>query len=877
MKGSTGKNGKGTKSPSVPGSRWNQNGSRTFDQASAEIQANLQRHIERQKSRGQNVELDSGEESEEAPDEVDEAHERILAQMFQSYGMAPESVDARTRSAVLQSFSSGTHSCLICISSIKKSDPIWNCGNCFCSLHITCVQRWARDSIFQQKQDQELNSHPDHRQIRQGIVQSPPSNAWRWCCPNCRHAFGEREIPAKYTCYCGKVDDPTFDPWIAPHSCGETCDRRLKPECGHSCLILCHPGPCPPCPKMVTAPCFCRNSAPAMRRCFDRTWSCGKPCSRPLNCAQHPCPRPCHDGPCPPCQKTSVQLCQCQRHQKESQCAEPVWQCTEKCGRKLKCGHHVCDTVCHKGACPPCPLSELRYCPCRKQTYQLACTLATPTCGDTCGKTLSCGEHICSERCHRGACGSCLQMILKPCRCGMKQKEVPCTKDYVCDMKCRRMKDCRKHTCNKKCCDGSCPPCEQPCGKMLSCKNHKCESRCHIGTCYPCNQTKEVACNCGTSRILVPCGREKVTHPPKCRQKCQAPSNCHHPARTPHNCHFGNCPPCKQPCGQTMACQHICPAPCHDQVKVKINPGKKAAVPWEETGPKIETKTLACPDCQVPVPVTCLGGHDTSDYPCFMAKMASCGRKCGRNLACGNHQCTRDCHKVKHAPNATDAGTNCRKCELECQRARPEGCPHICNKPCHADPCQECTQMIRIACHCALLQVYVECGKWIQSEGEQRETLGSCKNQCPKLMACGHRCFKICHSGACSESSSCKKKTKIYCGCKRKKKEFPCSDPNQIRKLSCDIECAQAKNKDDDEVKDLDPEERWRREAEARLQREELERFEKMKEGGKKRRRNRRVQSETVEQSIWTRHKTKILILSSLMALVVAMVAYKYL
>ncbi len=109
-----------------------------------------------------------------------------------------------------------------------------------------------------------------------------------------------------------------------------------------------------------------------------------------------------------------------------------------------------------------------------------------------------------------------------------------CTKQYICDLKCKRLKDCRKHTCNRKCCDGDCQPCEQNCARTLSCKNHKCASRCHLGACYPCNQTREVACNCGGSRLLVPCGREKVTPPPKCRQRCQNPPDCHHEQREPH-------------------------------------------------------------------------------------------------------------------------------------------------------------------------------------------------------------------------------------------------------------------------------------------------------------------------------------------------------
>ena len=55
-----------------------------------------------------------------------------------------------------------------------------------------------------------------------------------------------------------------------------------------------------------------------------------------------------------------------------------------------------------------------------------------------------------------------------------------------------------------------------------------------------------MSCNCGASKITVPCGKEKSIKPPKCRERCANPPDCHHEAREAHNCHFGECPPCKQ-------------------------------------------------------------------------------------------------------------------------------------------------------------------------------------------------------------------------------------------------------------------------------------------------------------------------------------------
>jgi len=44
----------------------------------------------------------------------------------------------------------------------------------------------------------------------------------------------------------------------------------------------------------------------------------------------------------------------------------------------------------------------------------------------------------------------CRQMVKKRCRCGQKTKEIQCFKDYLCETKCTRMKDCRKHQCKRK-------------------------------------------------------------------------------------------------------------------------------------------------------------------------------------------------------------------------------------------------------------------------------------------------------------------------------------------------------------------------------------------------------------------------------------------
>ena len=44
-------------------------------------------------------------------------------------------------------------------------------------------------------------------------------------------------------------------PWLIPRSCGDICCKFLQTKCGNICVLLCHPGPYSPCPKIVFVEC----------------------------------------------------------------------------------------------------------------------------------------------------------------------------------------------------------------------------------------------------------------------------------------------------------------------------------------------------------------------------------------------------------------------------------------------------------------------------------------------------------------------------------------------------------------------------------------------------------------------------------------------
>ncbi|XP_031734918.1 NF-X1-type zinc finger protein NFXL1-like [Anarrhichthys ocellatus] len=241
---------------------------------------------------------------------------------------------------------------------------------------------------------------------------------------------------------------------------------------------------------------------------------------------------------------------------------------------------------------------------------------------------------------------------------------------------------------------------------------------------------------------------------------------------------------------------------------------------------------------------TCFGEHEVSPVLCHRRGRFSCRRPCGRPLTCGNHDCSRDCHLV------TD-GNKCEVCDENCSKPRPPGCPHPCSRPCHPGNCPTCSQMIRQRCHCKISMLYVECTKLTSADEQTKVELGSCNNQCPKELSCGHRCKQACHPGVCEEK--CQQKVKLRCPCKRIKKEFPCS-PSVQCVVQCDDACRDQQRKVS-QVKEA--EQRAAQEEEQKKLQEELEAFEKRQQRGgrrsKKRGRREEVDDEAARAGRWWR------------------------
>jgi transcriptional repressor NF-X1 len=125
------------------------------------------------------------------------------------------------------------------------------------------------------------------------------------------------------------VVDPKPPRLATPHSCASTCSRSRI--CGHPCPLPCHPGPCPPCGVTTSVPCHCgkhtrsfrcSNLAPSRRSEARAEMSCGETCNRKLSCGNHTCSKVCHPGDCGPCEVKVASKCWCGKEERELGCGE---------------------------------------------------------------------------------------------------------------------------------------------------------------------------------------------------------------------------------------------------------------------------------------------------------------------------------------------------------------------------------------------------------------------------------------------------------------------------------------------------------------------------------------------------------------------------
>ncbi|KAK7437497.1 FKBP12-associated protein [Stygiomarasmius scandens] len=375
--------------------------------------------------------------------------------------------------------------------------------------------------------------------------------------------------------------------------CAQPCSKPFN--CGkHFCEKPCHPpspnseiAHCPSSPDMIkTCPCGKRDIAsststsadafPPRTSCTSPIPTCSSPCLKPLTTCEHTCQSKCHTGPCPPCSVELTRPCRCGGKVSKIQCSslqtqeergEPLV-CDKPCLALRSCGKHQCGRIC-------CPLASFSTAGAssskvssKKKAALAAAAAPDPLglheCELICGKPLSCGNHTCEEKDHRGPCKPCLRSgfdemtcfcgqttLFPPIPCGTTLASVSKTCPHPCPLPppaCGHEKV--PHTCHAppevdEASGSPCPGCvrlvtkrcacgkkEVPnvrcslerekvgcglvCGRLLSCGFHKCERKCHSES-EDCGQCTSV---CGKDRKLCLPAHHPCSHP------CHAPSVC---------------------------------------------------------------------------------------------------------------------------------------------------------------------------------------------------------------------------------------------------------------------------------------------------------------------------------------------------------------
>ncbi|GJE93163.1 FKBP12-associated protein 1 homolog [Phanerochaete sordida] len=648
--------------------------------------------------------------------------------------------------------------CLICFAPIHAAQPTWSCSPLLPSAG-------ADDEGAGAESAQCCWTTFHLKCIRAWAAKSVKDveEAWRargeertgaWRCPGCQSK--RAAVPASYWCFCGSTPDPKPPRLATPHSCAGPCTRART--CGHPCPLPCHPGPCPPCQVTIQVPCFCSkqvlsfrcaNLAPS-RAGVPASPSCGQVCGKQLACGNHSCTEICHEGPCKPCEVKVQARCYCGKAARELACGE---------------GEEKTSVVVDDGA--------------EQQWTGLF------ECENLCDRPFDCGLHRCEQPCHvpSRTPAPCPRSpsIVKTCPCGKHALEPPSAPFFSAKAKLVRTV-----------CTDPIPTCESLCMKPLEGCEHLCAVKCHTGPCPPCSINLVRPCRCGSTTRNVPCHEDQkraegALEEILCDRLCTA----------------------LRACGRHQCSRACCPLA--SLANANKGKGKKRAV---DNGAFVDEA----------------GWHE-------------CDLICGKPLACGNHTCELRDHKGP-----------CPSClrssfvELVCHCGRtvldppiPCGtrisCRYPCDRPllpcghpktqhaCHEDPtpCPPCPFLTSKQCACGKKMVgNIKCSQ---------ETV-SCGTKCGKLLSCGfHQCDRLCHGDACgachavcgksrklclpanhpctlpchapascSEAEPCRTPITITCACGRIRQSVPCgrSTANPAgregsQQLKCTNDCALAK------------------------------------------------------------------------------------
>jgi transcriptional repressor NF-X1 len=261
----------------------------------------------------------------------------------------------------------------------------------------------------------------------------------------CRPCLERIEI----SCRCGRTTSKTVchQGTEEPPSCARVCRSTLN--CGrHECGERCCPGEKKASERQAAKRKHrALDSAPVTEN-IEAEHICLKVCGRPLKCGTHSCQDLCHKGPCRSCLEAVFEeiSCACGRTvlQPPQPCGTRPPPCHFDCTRRQTCGHPQVKHQCHEDAesCPKCPFLVEKPCICGKKTLKnQPCWFTEVRCGLPCGKKLKCGIHFCQKLCHRQ--GQC-EDVTSPCAQPCGRKKTVCEHD--CSDPCHAPYPCKEIT-----------------------------------------------------------------------------------------------------------------------------------------------------------------------------------------------------------------------------------------------------------------------------------------------------------------------------------------------------------------------------------------------------------------------------------------------
>ncbi|OCF33712.1 transcriptional repressor NF-X1 [Kwoniella heveanensis BCC8398] len=669
--------------------------------------------------------------------------------------------------------------CPICFNNITPGQPIWSClppdhapepsssitlqpnpitgSTSTSNYYSACYTPFHLDCI----KDWADRSLEEEQKRAHSAGRDGEDIAWR--CPGCQKRRADRV--AGYRCFCGRLTHPPTST-TAPHSCNDSCARK-RPKCSHPCPLPCHPGPCPPCQVALVVPCPSHHT-PLTVKCSAATSNnaamspvCDEPCSRQLNCGNkdHECDQLCHYGPCKPCDQKEVARCYCGDESKQVECG---WE------RK---NEKICARLDSDG---------------EEETWW-----GKYDCGKACDRLFDCGIHPCQETCHPHP--------IHPLKCPKSPEVVthcPCGTTLLSSLPGYPRPDCLAPipTCTSQC------PKNRPCG-------HPCPKKCHTGPCPPCHEEVVKTCRCGQSQLLVPCdelreraerGEDEVT----CERVCKALRSCGR-----HECGRLCCPlwelakfknrkqaqrnddrdlyqdddlhKCHLTCGRMLSCGlHTCPKPDH-----KGPCGRCLQASYDELichcgntviyPPVACGTTINCPyPCDRPAPAC---GHPKTSHPCHESpECPPCPYLTNKSCACGKDPSVKN---VRCSQDRVSCGQPCGRL-LDCGY-------HKCTKLCHRPgPPAATSSTTNSAPEDSTTTATGECETCTQVCGK------------PKRI-CKHACTSTCHAPfKCPENEPCQTIVTQSCTCGNLQSRTSCGSSTanpksrEVELLKCNSECA---------------------------------------------------------------------------------------